>query len=572
MKNLIWLLLVLSSLAFGSSATFISSGGGGGSGITSLNGLTAASQVFANGSTGTAPAFVSGTSTHTLNIPLASAGGVTAGLISKTNFDAFNGKVSGPISSTAGDVPVYADTSGAVLNDTTLQYVSNSLRCTTDAACSIGLINANRFNQIFAKQSSVVGTVGVTSGDVGTLLGAVPSNGVVGTSTTPFNFTEVYGSNGTSVFPGFYLVSARGTAAAPAPLQSQDLMGGIFSGGNAAAGVFRFYAGRVGFVAAENWSSTASGTDFSVNVTRNTTNLSDVALLLRGVGTGAFPHNTTMDITGYGSKLDWRQFRHNGSFESPTAVVNGNILGAWSMGGAFDTTQSQSVQAATQGQATESWGVGARGTKLNFLVTPNTTTTALVAGYWDNDLTLFASHAANLGTALAMFAENAPSGSNDGLVQIGSEGDGAFPSSIVEMGSQDGYNAHLTFVYSADGSTFTTAQIRLDETSLNLDYFPAGTAFNFHSNVVIADLGFGLQIKEGANATSGRATLVAGTATVSNTLVAANTEIQLTCQDANGGIPGVEYVGTRVPGTSFVITSSAADTCIVHWLFIKPAP
>jgi hypothetical protein len=72
--------------------TWISSAPVGGSGITTLNTLTAAIQTFAVGSSGTTPDFVSATSTHTLNIPLASGGGVTSGTISKTDYDAFNGK------------------------------------------------------------------------------------------------------------------------------------------------------------------------------------------------------------------------------------------------------------------------------------------------------------------------------------------------------------------------------------------------------------------------------------------------------------------------------------------------
>jgi hypothetical protein len=65
-----------------------------GAGITSLNGLTAGGQTFSIGTSGNSPAFSSATSTHTLNIPMASTASVTAGLISKTDYDAFNAKLS----------------------------------------------------------------------------------------------------------------------------------------------------------------------------------------------------------------------------------------------------------------------------------------------------------------------------------------------------------------------------------------------------------------------------------------------------------------------------------------------
>jgi hypothetical protein len=65
----------------------------GGSGISSLNGLTGATQTFATpGTSGTAPAWVSTGTSHTLNIPMAATATVTAGLISKTEYDVFNGK------------------------------------------------------------------------------------------------------------------------------------------------------------------------------------------------------------------------------------------------------------------------------------------------------------------------------------------------------------------------------------------------------------------------------------------------------------------------------------------------
>ncbi len=68
----------------------------------------------------------------------------------------------------------------------------------------------------------------------------------------------------------------------------------------------------------------------------------------------------------------------------------------------------------------------------------------------------------------------------------------------------------------------------------------------------------------------GVATLVAGTVTVSNTYVVANSIIQLTCQSV-GGTQGMLSVGTIVAGTSFVIDSSdVADTSIIYWEIKEP--
>jgi hypothetical protein len=63
-----------------------------GTGITAINSLTGAVQTLANSISGTTPVFNSTGTTHTLNIPLASTASVTAGLISKTEYDTFNAK------------------------------------------------------------------------------------------------------------------------------------------------------------------------------------------------------------------------------------------------------------------------------------------------------------------------------------------------------------------------------------------------------------------------------------------------------------------------------------------------
>lgn len=82
--------------------------------------------------------------------------------------------------------------------------------------------------------------------------------------------------------------------------------------------------------------------------------------------------------------------------------------------------------------------------------------------------------------------------------------------------------------------------------------------------------GHGLRVAEGSNAKQGTATLAAGTVTVSNTAVTANSRIFLTSQ-ADGGTPGFVRVSARVAGTSFTITSSSGtDTSTIAYEIIEP--
>ncbi len=87
----------------------------------------------------------------------------------------------------------------------------------------------------------------------------------------------------------------------------------------------------------------------------------------------------------------------------------------------------------------------------------------------------------------------------------------------------------------------------------------------------IGTAGGGIAVKEGTDARSGVATLVAGTVTVENTSVTDDTRIQLTAQDA-GAAPGALYVSARVAGESFTITStSGTDTSQVAYFLVEPA-
>ena len=75
-------------------------------GITSLNGLTALTQTFATGTSGSDFNISSGTSTHTFNLPTASA--TNRGLLSSANWTTFNNKVGG--SGTSGQIAYWNGT------------------------------------------------------------------------------------------------------------------------------------------------------------------------------------------------------------------------------------------------------------------------------------------------------------------------------------------------------------------------------------------------------------------------------------------------------------------------------
>lgn len=132
----------------------------------------------------------------------------------------------------------------------------------------------------------------------------------------------------------------------------------------------------------------------------------------------------------------------------------------------------------------------------------------------------------------------------------------------------------------------TTEQLRLGYNSTNyFNIVVASTAvatfdltassgtpyFNFAKDIKLNTVGKGLYIKEGTDATMGRATLIGGTIVVLTSKVTANSEIFIT-SNVDGGTNGFVRVSARTAGTSFTITSSSAtDTSTVSWIIVEPA-
>ncbi len=117
----------LAKLAIGTSGQLLTVSGGGVpvwqslAAIGTLNTLTAATQTLAVGTAGTDFAIVSATSTHTFNIPTASA--TNRGALSTSDWSTFNAKIGG--SGTTNYVPLFSGAS--VVGNSIIQQVSSKI-------------------------------------------------------------------------------------------------------------------------------------------------------------------------------------------------------------------------------------------------------------------------------------------------------------------------------------------------------------------------------------------------------------------------------------------------------------
>lgn len=167
-----------------------------------------------------------------------------------------------------------------------------------------------------------------------------------------------------------------------------------------------------------------------------------------------------------------------------------------------------------------------------------------------------------------------------GLLRIASSGAGAIamiPGGAGSGAMQFAPVASTVNLFSVSGgATGNSPQSIVAGADTDINYVVAAKGANgrFQCNVgsiAVNTAGKGLQVREGANAKQGVATLVAGTVVVANTSVTATSRIMLTSQ-VDGGTPGFLRVSTRAVGTSFtILSSSAADTSTVAYQIFEPA-
>jgi hypothetical protein len=139
-----------------SNGTAMTWGNPAATGITTINGISSSVQTLTIGTAGTAPAFSSASSTHTLNLPMASVTSVTAGLLSKADYDLFSAKQ-----------PALTAGSGISISSGTISATGLT---TNNLSSSAGITNAQ-----LANSSITIGSTSIALGSSATTIAGLTS-------------------------------------------------------------------------------------------------------------------------------------------------------------------------------------------------------------------------------------------------------------------------------------------------------------------------------------------------------------------------------------------------------------
>jgi hypothetical protein len=374
-------------------------------GLQTLNSQTGSTQSLAIGSTGLLPNWASGSNIHTLNIPMASSTSVSAGLLSKTDYDtftakldsssSFGGDVSGsssaltvtkiknkavvPVAYAAGQTLRYDGTNWV---NSTLAFADLSAKPTSIAGYGItdAVSNTLASGKILVGNGSNIATAVSMSGDAtlsnaGALtLGTVPiTKG--GTGLTSFTADKVVTTSSggalqtTSCALNEVITFTAGGAITCANMSS--LVTGFVNGGNSlsAAAVLgtndsfplRFETAGIARVTVDTTGNVGIGTSSPAQILHLSSNTNSNLL----VDTYSASNN---------SQISFR--RANGSVASPTAVANNDFLGAMTVDGYDGTGFVGANQGLVGFRAGQSWSTGSHGTYFVVNTVANGTTTS----------------------------------------------------------------------------------------------------------------------------------------------------------------------------------------------------
>lgn len=265
------------------------SGSVSGSGISSLNGLTGATQTFATGTSGTDFNISSSGTTHTLNIPTASAS--NRGLLSTADWSTFNSKIGG--SGTSTQIPFF--TGGSTLSSDSNFTWDNTNKRVEFGTSGNGILFNNAFG-LFGNAQPTSNTAGY-----GLQIGAGTGNGT-GTG-GQISIQAGEGQGGGSGDGGdFYLNAGDGSGGGGTAGNGGNFFGragsaqsGNSNGGNyeikAGSGLGTGIAGELRLVAGTNGDATTGTIAFVNQATTYKTSL-DLSLLTTANQTLTIPNAT----------------------------------------------------------------------------------------------------------------------------------------------------------------------------------------------------------------------------------------------------------------------------------------
>ncbi|MCX6109801.1 MAG: hypothetical protein NTZ90_09405 [Proteobacteria bacterium] len=301
-----------------------------GAGLTSLGGQSGSTQTFATGTAGTAPAISSSSNVHTLNVPLASGVGVTAGLISNTDYAAFTAKQAAGnyITALTGDLTAAGPGSAAATLAPTGVGAGSYTKVSVDAK---GRVTAG--TSLAPADIPALSAASITSGALATANGGTgvastatfPASGTVVTQTaietlSNKTLTSPIVSSGTitnAVITGSTSISTSGTISTSASITSTGLITstqGINSGGTIQVQPIAGQAGAVRFFENSGTYSVSLKAPASLGATNYTLTLP--------VGSPTNGYVMTSDATG---QLSWSPVADNNRVLKSGDNMTGNL-------------------------------------------------------------------------------------------------------------------------------------------------------------------------------------------------------------------------------------------------------